>query len=57
VWWDVTYCVGCRSSDIWGYVRLCVALEWAVYDGRMIGFIVTHMVTIVWFYHYVLVGS
>jgi len=57
VWWDVTYCVGCRSADIWGYVRLCVVLEWAVYDGGVIGCIVAHMVTIVWFYQYVLVGS
>jgi len=52
----MTYCVGCRSSDIWGYVRLCVFLELGVYDGGMIGYIVAHMVITVWFYQYVLEG-
>jgi hypothetical protein len=50
VWWGVTYCVGCRSADIWGYVHLCVVLERNVYDGGMIGCIVAHMVMIVWLY-------
>jgi hypothetical protein len=47
----------CRSADIWVYVRLCVVLELAVYDGDMIGCIVARIVIIVWFYQYVLVGS
>ena len=53
----MTYYVYCRSADMWGYVRLCVVLEWAVYNGGMIGCIVAHKVIIVWFYRYVLVGS
>ena len=35
---------------MWGYVRLCVVLERAVYDGDMIGCIVVHMVMIVCLY-------
>jgi len=53
----MTYSVGCRSADIWGYVHLCVVLERAVYDGGMTGCIVALMVIIVWIYQYVLVGS
>ena len=46
----MTYCVGCRSADIWVYVCLCVVLERAVNDGGMTGCIVAHMVMIVWLY-------
>jgi len=38
--WDLTYCVGCESADTWGCACLCVALEWVVYNGDMIGCIV-----------------
>jgi len=51
------YRVGCRSTDIWGYVCLCVVLERAVYDDGMIGCLIAHMVIRVWFHQNVLVGS
>ena len=50
------YYISCRSAETWVCARLCVALEWAVYGGDMIGCIVAYMVLRVWVYQYVSVG-